>query len=249
MNQTKSDPRAAAPIWRIGRNGVCAAALIAACVSRANAQQQNAPASNPFSPPQAKRFYAPDRDYDLQHVSVSLVVDYKKRAFSGTVVNRLAPLKDPLRTVRLYCGPSLRVSGCAVDGRPATFTREGDRLFVAVPAGSALARGKSVAVSVRYQGGSRQGQGFGQGSGGFHWINPTPAEPNRRGFWTQGETEGNRDWAPTWDYPNDFATSETRTTVPDDFSVVGNGVLVKETRDVAQKTRTVTWRMTQPHAT
>lgn len=238
-------------------------AMMAFCVPvlRAAAQQPSPPAApgappslfsppSPFSPPQAKRFYAPDRDYDLQHVFVDLSVDYEKRAFSGTVVNRLAPLKNLLRTVRLFCGQSLRVAACAVDGRPATFTRDGDRLFVAVPAGYALVRGKSMAVSVRYQGGSRQGAGFGQGGGGgFHWINPTKTEPARTGFWTQGETEGNRDWAPTWDYPNDFTTSETRTTVPDDFSVVGNGVLVKETRDAARKTRTFVWRMIQPHAT
>ena len=219
-------------------------------IFRAAAQQNSAaPPLSPFQPPQAKRFYAPDRDYDLQNVFVDLRVDYKKRAFSGMTVNRLAPLKDGLRAVRLYCGESLRVADCAIDGRPATFTREGDRLLVAVPGGGTLARNKSASVSVRYEGGGRQGSGFGQGSGGFHWINPTPTEPDRTGFWTQGETEGNRDWAPTWDYPNDFATSETRTTVPDDFSVVGNGVLVKETRDAAKKTRTFVWRMTQPHAT
>lgn len=226
----------------------CAAAMSLFPVVAAAQQQPTSP--NPFLPPQARRFYAPDRDYDLQHVGVDLRVNYQGRQFEGTVVNRIAPLRNGLRTIELFCGQSVRVAGCQINGRPATFTRNGDRLRIAVPGGGTLARGQVAAVSVRYAGGSRQGSGFGQGGGGgFHWINPQPGVPNRRGFWTQGETEGNRDWAPTWDYPNDFATSETRTTVPDEFSVIGNGVLVSETRDAARKTRTFVWRMTQPHAT
>jgi len=35
--------------------------------------------------PESKMQYAPDRDYDLQHVALRLKVDYAKLAFDGQV--------------------------------------------------------------------------------------------------------------------------------------------------------------------
>ena len=37
--------------------------------------------------------------------------------------------------------------------------------------------------------------------------------------------------------------------MPADWEVIGNGTLVSTTTSAGQKTRTFTWRMTQPHAT
>ena len=54
---------------------------------------------------------------------------------------------------------------------------------------------------------------------------------------------------PTWDYPNDFATSETTTTVPAEWTVIGNGVKVSDKVDKDKGTRTVHWKMDKPHAT
>ncbi len=203
--------------------------------------------SNPFLPPNARIQYAPDRTYDLRHVAVTLTVDPKAEAFSGSVVNTLAPLGAGLREVLLHCAEPLEVSACTVDGRPAEFTRKGDTLTVALAAPAA--QGKPMDVSLTYTSGKmRQGGGF-MGGGGWHWIRATASDPNHVGFWTQGEENNNHQWAPTWDYPNDFATSETTTTVPSDWFVVGNGTLVSDRTNKAAGTRTFHWRMTQPHAT
>ncbi len=205
--------------------------------------------ANPFLPPLAKLTYAPDRDYDLQHLAVTLDVNYAKRTFRGTAANTLAPLRaGGLRLIRLHAGPALEIEGCAVDGKAAPWTRDG--AFIVVTAPATIPQGKPITVAVRYTGGSAQGGGFGQaGGGGFHWINGSPAQPSRVGFWTQGESSSNRDWAPTWDYPNDFATTETTTTVQEGWSVIGNGLLVGETANKAAKTHTFHWKMDQPHAT
>lgn len=226
------------------RFGFVALLCLVAAASRVAAQQQ--PQSNPFAPPQARVQYAPDRAYDLRHVSVTLAVDYDKQAFRGTVVNTLAPLRDGLQTITLHCGKSLQIFLCQVGNKTAAYTRAGDVLTITAPA--PLAAGAPIAVTLSYRGGSVQGGGFGN-SGGFHWIKPTASDPARKGFWTQGETSGNREWAPTWDYPNDFATSETIVTIPPTWFVVGNGALVSDKTNRAAQTRTVHWRMSQPHAT
>ena len=47
--------------------------------------------------------------------------------------------------------------------------------------------------------------------------------------------------APTWDYPNDFTTTETTVTVPVDWNVVGNGKLVSDSPNPGGATHTVHW--------
>src|SRR5262249_43382852 len=79
----------------------------------------------------------------------------------------------------------------------------------------------------------------------FQWITPTSGNPQRVGFWTAGVIG----WLPTWEYPNDFATSETRVTVPADWQVIGNGTLESNALTSSAKQRTFHWRMTHPHAT
>src|SRR5438034_1287599 len=79
-----------------------------------------------------------------------------------------------------------------------------------VAAAQPLARGQAVRVTVRYTSGDEH---F-----GFHWIRPMVNDPHRVGFYTEGATAGHPYWIPTWNYPNDFATSETRVTVPADWT-------------------------------
>jgi aminopeptidase N len=203
------------------------------------AQQAPPPPPNPFAPPQAKAHYAPDRDYDLLDVALDLNVDYAKLAFQGVVVHKLAPLRVGLATVTLHCGPNLNIESCEIDGQKASCALDGDKLKIA--AGRALAPGQAVTVRIRYRSGEKHE--------GFHWIKPTSTEPQRVGFWTGGQPDLNHGWIPIWDYPNDFATSETRVTVPADWFVVGNGALKSNTSSPDGATRTFHWQMDQPHAT
>jgi aminopeptidase N len=104
-------------------------------------------------------------------------------------------------------------------------------------------------VTLRYTGTDQNAASFGGGEGGLHWIRPDANDPDHVGLWTQGESDGNRNWAPTWDYPNDFTTTETTVTVPQAWSVIGNGKQISNTTNDQAGTRTVHWKMDQPHAT
>jgi len=252
---------------------VCAVAvslLLGLSRSPSRAQDGGDEQGNPFQPPRATIHYAPYRDYDLKHVAVTLNVDYAKGMIEGTAVNTLAPLRaDGLRKIRLNCGSkregsggradsyTLEVLSCAVDGRTAPFTFEETHddgrtiRFIIITAPEIIPQNKDVKVMVTYTCGKTQGGGFG-GGGGWHWIKQQQDDkddPAHVGFWTQGETGYNSDWVPTWDYPNDFTTSETTTTVPSDWTVIGNGVKTMDSVDKTKGTRTVHWEMKQPHAT
>lgn len=212
----------------------------------AQAQFQRA-GGNPFAPPSASLHYALDRDYDLQHLSVDIDVNYGKLTITGACVNTLAPLRSGVKVIRLMAGAGLKINKVTVDGKAAKFTHVEDSLDISAPA--PLTKGKPSAVRVVYEAVNSQGRSFGGGGGGWHWIRPTQKNPEHVGFWTQGETGSNSNWVPTWDYPNDFTTSETRCTVPADWTVIGNGNLVSNVKSKDGKRRTFTWNMPLPHAT
>lgn len=220
---------------------ICALLLVAV----GTAAQQ--PAPNPFLSPQASVHYAPDRAYDLKNVTLDLKVDYQNKLITGVVQNTISPFQDHLKTVILNCGVSLKVDSCSVNGVNASFTHEGDILKI-VPA-SPLPAGKIAIVKTAYTGGGKHKNTGIMADGGVHWITSNGGDSVREGFWTQGEPEVNRDWLPTWDYPNNLATSETRTTVPSNWTVIGNGTLKSNTLSADGKWRTFDWQMTLPHAT
>jgi aminopeptidase N len=214
----------------------CAAS---APVSAARGGPLEPAASGPFSAPRAKLQLAPARDYDLRHVSLRLAIDPERLRFEGEVVNTLAPLRAGLATVALDCGENLEVRSCTIGGKEAPFVREGEVLRVSARA--PLEAGQAVDVRVCYAGGEERS--------GFHWIRPTPSMPQHVGFWTRGEPARTRRWLPTWDYPNDFASSETRVTVPADWDAISNGILWSNSLETGGKLRTLHWRMDEPHAT
>jgi len=74
-----------------------------------------------------------------------------------------------------------------------------------------LARGELAEVTVLYAGGAGAKDSPGiMTDSGLHWIEPNTHQPDRVGFWTQGEPGLNRQWVPTWDYPDRLTTSERR---------------------------------------
>ncbi|MFZ4506698.1 MAG: M1 family aminopeptidase [Fimbriimonas sp.] len=201
---------------------------------------------NPFTPPRAKVQYAPDRDVDLIDVLVTLDVDDQKYSFAGSTVNTVVPLRDGTTFVRLHAGPQIAIKAIKVNGQGTTFKQAGEDLTIQTPG---LKRGVAAQIAISYASVPVGKIGAVNGNGGWYWLTPRWATPGRAGFWTQGESIFNRNWAVTWDYPNDFATSETVVTVRSDWTVVGNGALVSSFNSPDGKKRTWRWKMTQPHAT
>lgn len=225
----------------ISIRSLCALTSLAAA-SIAHAQFSR---GNPFD--NAKATYAPDRTFALQNLIVDLKVDYPNQVFEGTSTNTISPLRNGLKSIDLMAGENLDVLDVSVGGHSVPFGHVGRKLTVAI---DGLQKGKILSVVTHYKyKKENRAVGNGAGRGGFHWIQPISGQPNHVGFWTQGETETNSNWAPTWDYPNDMTTTETRTTVPADWNVVGNGVLVSNTLVDGGKNRQYVWRLGIRHAT
>ncbi len=197
-----------------------------------------------FDPAKTPAKYAPDRTIDLLDVKAVLDVDYTGRSFKGKSTNTVVALRSGTKEIMLHAGPSVKISSLKVDGKEASYTRDGKKLFIKVPT---MNKGQQAIIVTTYTGGAAGARNM-MGDG-FHWHTPNAANPNKIGFWTQGETQTNSDWVVTWDYPNDFATTAVTVTVPANWMAICNGLLQSNTLDATKKRRTFAWKMTQPHAT
>jgi len=209
--------------------------------SLATAQGGSMGVQNPFSPPGATIHYAPDRQYDLQHLALEMNVDYPNKSVKGRVVNSIAALRDGIHDLKFHSGRDVKIDSVSVNGQEAHFTKVEDGLTVQC---GPMKVGAKADVAITFHFAKAPGNDT-----GFHWLEPTKVQPNKIGFWTNGESVQTRDWVPTWDYPNDFTTSETKTTVPADWSVIGNGVKVSDELSADKSKRTVVWKLNIPHAT
>jgi aminopeptidase N len=85
--------------------------------------------------------------------------------------------------------------------------------------------------------------------GGLYFIRPDKDYPDRGLFaYSQGETEDNRYWFPSYDFPDDKATSELAVTVPSGLEATSIGRRL-EVRDNPDGSRTFRYRMDTPQST
>lgn len=182
----------------------------------------------------ADRPYAPSRDYNLQHVRVSLRFDLDQRKIMGEVTHTLSVLRDGITHLDFDC-TDLTISSARVNGKVASYEIRDDKLHVnlAQPAKA----GEKFEVNLRYEG---------KPTTGLYFILPDKDDPNRaKEIWTQGEAEDTHHYIPIYDYPNDRTTSEMILTVPGDWLTVSNGKLLS-VQDAPGGTKTWTWRQSLP---
>lgn len=173
-------------------------------------------------------------NFDLLDVAWSVRLDEQTDSLVGDVTNTLKPNSDA-KMVALDCGESLQVDSVTVDGAAATYRHTGHVLEVDLPGSF----GRSVAIRIRYHGHPDAGAYFVPAKRAYPAHTPV--------VYTQGEMVDNRFWIPTYDYPDDKATSSGTIDVPAGWFALSNGKLLgEETRGGRTVYR---WKMDQPHAT
>jgi aminopeptidase N len=191
------------------------------------------------------------RNIDVKHLDIDIHFDWDKEQAIGSEVITLAPFADADH-IQLDAAMMTIGSVSMVGGGPLQFNydvkKDNDNLDIAL--GRTVPGGEDVKIKIDYatnyvnkaEGDTAIG-GFGRG---IRFIKPTALDPNKpRQIWSQGESEFNRYWFPSYDSPNDFRTQDLRATVAKPFFVVSNGKLA-DTKDNPDGTRTFHWVMDQP---
>src|SRR6185295_2184876 len=194
-----------------------------------------------FAPPDVPARYPPERAFDLEHLKLDLRFDWDHRAIEGTATNVLHPLRAGLETVTFHASGldvrRVRLAGAAAD---LTFRLDPSAETLAIDLDRAYAPADRLEIAIDYAAHPKRG---------LYFVGPDRGYPGKpKQIWSQGETDFNRGWFPSWDEPDDRATTELLATVPAAWTAIGNGKLL-ETLDRPDGWRTFHWRMDVPHST
>lgn len=213
--------------------------------------------TNPFRSDEEKKLppvnWIRSRSIDVKHLDIDLRFDWDKSSAIGSTVVTFAPFADldhftldaammTIKSVNLLGGGELKY----------TYDAEKDNDNLDVDLGHTFPAGQDIKVKIEYvtnyvnkADNDTAIGGFGKG---LRFIKPTKDEPKKPlQIWSQGESEFNRYWFPSYDTPNDFRTTDLTATVKKPFFVVSNGKLV-ETKENSDNTRTFHWKMDTPYA-
>jgi aminopeptidase N len=133
------------------------------------------------------------RKYDLQHQSTTVRFDWPRQSVVGTTTLQIAGLAGaaPLSTISIDAG-DMTFKRVATGASALKYDYDGHVLLVHLA--TPLRSDGKTSITIDYDGANR--------SKGAYF------RPARHIVWTQGETEDNRFWVPTYDFPNDKTTWE-----------------------------------------
>ncbi|MCB9765754.1 MAG: HEAT repeat domain-containing protein [Alphaproteobacteria bacterium] len=158
--------------------------------------------------------FAPDRDWDLQHVALDLKLDPEAGKVEGTATLTVAPMPAGRGELVLdQVGLDVRRVTAGGEVVPWTLSERDVRVTLGP-------RDGPVDVVVEYAATPRTG---------LHFRAPGPDSPDTYvEVWSQGEDIDNRHWLPLPDHPKDRFTVDARFTAPEGYRILSNGLGTRE---------------------
>ena len=190
-------------------------------------------------------------DNDIIHTKLDVHFDWQKQHVLGKAWITAKPYFYPTNQMVLDA-KTFDIKKVSMEGSntPLKYTYANDKLTIDL--GKTYTRTEKYTVYIEYiarpndapQGGSDAISS----DKGLFFINADGSEADKpKQIWTQGESESNSKWFPTFDKPNEKMTDEIYITVEDKYKTLSNG-LMKDTKKNADGTRTDHWVMDMPHA-
>lgn len=189
--------------------------------------------------------------YDLLHTRLGLSFDWENEYVLGTAELELKPLFYSMDMV-IFDAQNFIIKSIYdfKTNRPLDYIYDDQKITVYL--GKTYTKEEKINIGIDYI--ARPGYGPSGGSAaitsdkGLFFINADGADPNKpRQIWTQGETENNSRWFPTFDKPNERCTQEIFLTVDQQLETLSNGKLISSTIH-DDGTKTDYWKQDKPHA-
>lgn len=200
----------------------------------------------PFALPGTQKQYAPDMPVNVHHIKLVLDVDPIARTLSGVCHTTVEAVGEEVRDL-FFEAQDLVISSVSVANAADTLAFETSEhgFKVALPKG--IKPGERLEIAVAYK--------IASPKLGIYFTGPSGLYPNKPyQMWTQGQDNDSHHWYPVAvaDWPNHKMTSEVVVTVPEKFTALSNGKLVRETVNEpasadGDKTKTFHWLHDKPH--
>jgi len=199
-----------------------------------------------YNPEQTKKFH-------LFHTKLEVSFDWQKQYLNGIATLTMAPYFYAQDSVTLDAkgfdiGKVEMLQGKS--NQSLKYNYDSRKLKIAL--GKKFAKNEKLDIKITYTAKPNELEVKGSeaitADKGLYFINPLNTDKNKpQQIWTQGETEANSCWFPTFDAPNVKTTQEMFITVDKAFVSLSNGKLISS-KDVGNGLRTDHWLQDKPHA-
>ncbi len=191
------------------------------------------------------------RPFDLLHTTLKVSFDWERQWLLGEAHLKMTPLIYSQDSIVLDAVGFI-IQDLRYLGGKDTLAYKYDHTELTIYLPRTSRRGDTLDLDIHYIARPNENPAGGsdaiQGDKGLYFINPTGQYKDKpRQVWTQGETESNSRWFPTFDQPNERCTQEMHITVDSIFESLSNGLLIKQQLN-SDGTRTDIWKMDLPHA-
>ena len=189
--------------------------------------------------------------FDLLHTKLDVKFNWELQQVYGKATLTVKPYFYPIDTIILdavnFDIHDIRLLG---ETNIPGYQYDGEKIKITLP--RKYTRQEKIQLYIDYtakpeESNDQNGEAISSDKGLF-FINPQGEVKNKpRQIWTQGETENNKKWFPTFDKPNERCSQEIFITVEDQYITLSNGKLISSAKN-ADGTRTDYWRQDLPHA-
>ncbi len=180
------------------------------------------------------------RTYDVLHYVIRLKFDRAKKQVFGDSTVELTPLGAPLNTLALD-SEDITYQFVGFEGTDENVAYKVDGKKITVYLDRKYEPGEKISIRFRYTALPKKG---------IYFVDPQIENgkvTRAAQIWTQGESEETHHWLPSFDFPDDKATTEQFLTVNEGETAIANGVLLEKKRN-NDRTETFHYRMDIPHS-
>ncbi len=180
------------------------------------------------------------RTFDVQHYKIRVSFDREKRTVFGDTTVSLKPLADNFKTVELdAAGMTFESVRLENGNKELVYKQNGEKVFIEL--GKNYKRNELINIRFKYSCKPKKGIYFVEEKKDGNKI------AHSEQIWTQGEPDEAHHWFPSYDFPDDKATSEQYIIAKADENVIANGELV-EKKPSADGTTLFHFKMNIPHS-
>jgi aminopeptidase N len=182
-----------------------------------------------------------ERTFDVQHYIIRTSFDCKEKTVYGDTTISFKPLKDNFKTIE-FDSVGIKYDSVKLesDNTDLSYRQTGQKIIVKLD----KSYKPSEVISIRFKYTAKPIKGI-------YFIDAqieNGTVDREAQIWTQGEPQEARRWFPSYDFPDDKATSEQFITVNKGETAIANGELVEKT-EKTNGTTVFHYKMSLPHST
>jgi len=180
------------------------------------------------------------RTFDVQHYLIRTSFDRKNKTIFGETTISLKPLKNGFNSVELDAA-NLKFESVKLESGEKDLQFETGNEKITIALGKDYSPKDLIKIRLKYSTKPKKG---------IYFVNAERSGEtllHDAQIWTQGEAEESRYWFPSYDFPDDKATTEQFLTVESGETAISNGELI-ETLQNSDGTKTFHFKMNLPHS-